>query len=288
VLAGAVAVEAVLWSRHRLSAAVSTAVAAAAVPMVSPLGLHYWPRVVETVRESRLLGILEYRSAFTLSTDALGFWVVFGALGIVVVRAAPRIDRLTAGERVLLLTSGVFAIAAMLSLRNVAFFALVAVPTLSRLLPPAKVRVSRSAGRPAYAMLVAGVVLAAVLVRHRWQDGGTRLGWRPIAPGAIAAIRACSGPLYNEFDEGGMLIWFVPDRPVFVDGRVEAYPGEFLRRAARVSATGDYRDVFNEYGIRCAAVNSRSRTAPPLRTDPDMQLTYSDDRWMVFERTHQR
>ena len=287
VLAGAVAVEAVLWSRHRLGAALWTVAASAVVPMVSPLGLHYWPRVITTVRESRVLGILEYRSAFTLGTDAVGFWILVVALAVAAIRAAARIDRLTPGERVLLLTSGVFAVAAMMSLRNVAFFALVAVPVLSWLVPPAAVRLPKRAGGAAYAMVGAAVLIGALLVVSRWRDGGARIGWRPMTPDAIAAIRTCRGPLFNEFDEGGILTWFVPERPVFVDGRVEAYPAEFLQRTARVSTTADYRAIFDDYGIRCAALNSRSRMAAAMRRDPEMRLSHADERWMVFERAPQ-
>lgn len=287
-VACAVALEAMVWSRNRLPAAVLTAIAAAAVPMVSPLGFHYWPRVIETVRDSRGLGILEYRSAFTPGADALGFWILLAAVVAAAVRGARRLDALTPGERALLLTSGVFAIAAMMSLRNVAMFALVAVPVCSWLLRPARVRVPRPARSPAYAMVGIALVLAALLAAYRWRDGGATIGWRPIAPGAVAAIRACPGPLFNEFDEGGILTWFVPERPVFVDGRVEAYPREFLQRSARVSTTADYRALFDDYRIRCAALDSRSRMTAALRGDPDMRLTYADDRWSVFERAQRR
>ena len=283
---GAIVVEALVWSRQRLRPAVALAAAAAAVPMVSPLGLHYWPRVIETVRESRDLGILEYRSAFTTDADSLGFWVLFAAFAAATIRGARRLGLLTAGERVLLLTSGVFAVGAMMSLRNVAFFALIAVPALSWLLRPGKVRVPRSAAWPAYAMVGIAAVVAVLVVGYRWRDGGARIGWRPIAPPAVAAIRACPGPLFNEFDDGGFLTWFVPDRQVFIDGRVEAYPSEFLQRSARVTNSGDYHGIFDDYAIRCAALNSRSRIAVALRSDPDMRLTYADDRWMVFEAAH--
>ena len=75
---------------------------------------------------------------------------------------------------------------------------------------------------------------------------------------------------------------------VFVDGRVEAYPREFLQRSARVSTTADYRALLDDYRIRCAALDSRSRMTAALRGDPDMRLTYADDRWSVFERAQRR
>jgi hypothetical protein len=282
--AAAVVLEALVWSRYRLRSAILLALAAAAAPMLSPLGLHYWPRVIETVRESRHLGIHEYRSAFAAGTHALGFWILLAALAIMVLRARRRLVQLTAGERVLLLTSGLFALAAMVSVRNVAFFALVAVPALSRVFPASSPRRPRPAAGPAVALLAVAIVIGGIFVVFRWRDGGVVLGWRPIGPAAIAAIRACPGPMYNGFNEGGVLMWFVPEQPVFVDGRVEAYPAEFLRRAVRAGLYGEYQDLFVKYGVQCAAVRTQSRMADALRIDKSMRLKFADEQWSVFER----
>ena len=95
----AAAVEASVWSRHRLRPAILTAVAGAMVPMVSPLGWHYWPRAFETVRESRLLGIQEYRPAFSVGIDVFGIWLLFLVLVVMVARSASRLGKLEPGDR---------------------------------------------------------------------------------------------------------------------------------------------------------------------------------------------
>src|SRR5262245_20498066 len=64
-------VDALLWSRDRLRRTLLVALASAAAPMISPLGQHYWPYVLKVVREARQLGILEYRSAFSVDLEAL-------------------------------------------------------------------------------------------------------------------------------------------------------------------------------------------------------------------------
>jgi hypothetical protein len=282
------ALEAFVWSRHRLRPAILTAVAGAMVPTVSPLGWHYWPRAFETVRESRLLGIQEYRPAFSGGVDVLGIWLLLLVLVLIVMRSARRLGQVEAGDRVLLLTAAIFGLAAVTSVRNAGFFALVAVPAISRFIPPAAVRGPRPFDRTKIVLLGAAVVAAAVLVVFRWRDGGARLGWKPITPAAMAAIRNCPGPLFNAFEGGGVLTWFVPEQPVFVDGRVEAYPKELLRRAAKASLSADYKDLFIEYNIRCAAVTTGSRLAQALRTDEKMRLTFMDNQWSVFVRVDAR
>ena len=43
---------------------------------------------------------------------------------------------------------------------------------------------------------------------------------------------------------------------MFVDGRVEAYPIPLLERSRQADLFGDYRGVFDDYGIRCAVVST--------------------------------
>lgn len=37
------------------------------------------------------------------------------------------------------------------------------------------------------------------------------------------------GPMFNNFDIGSYLIWKLPEEPVFIDGRPEAYPADFIQ-----------------------------------------------------------
>ncbi len=125
------AVDAVVWSHDRRRRAVVVAVLCVAAPLVSPLGWHYWPRVAQTVSESRLVGIQEFRSGFELS--ALPFWGLFVALGVAVVRRARTLGRLDKADRQMAMLALVLGVASVISIRNAPFFALVAAPALSRL-----------------------------------------------------------------------------------------------------------------------------------------------------------
>jgi hypothetical protein len=275
--------EAVLWSHGRIRRTAAIAIASAAAPMISPLGIHYWPYVIKVVREARELGIHEYRSAFGLDVESVGLWLVVATTAALTVRAWPVLPRRDFRDRELLLASAVLAAAAILSLRNAAYFALAVVPTLARLIPRVRSPKDRPAPAVAVALIVLTIAAGAVGIWYRWRDGGSALGWKPFTPAAIGAIRACSPPMYNSFYDGGFLIWFVPEQRVFVDGRTDAYPLAFLRQATRASLRGEYRSLFEEYGIKCAVAEADSVMATALRNDPSMHLAFADPKWVVFE-----
>jgi hypothetical protein len=283
----AVFVEALVWSRDRIRRTFWIAAACAAAPMVSPLGVHYWPYVLKVVREARQLGIYEYRSAFSLEVDAAALWLVIALLGGIAVRQWRTLATRDRGDRILLLASAILAVSAAVSVRNMAFFAVAAAPALGRLaaLPPR--RRPRPANRAAYAFVTVAAIAALGGVWYRWRDGGAALGWRPFTPGALRAIRECPPPIYNGFNDGGLLIWFAPGQRVFVDGRSDAYPLELLLRASDAELRGDYRELFARYRFKCAVVGATSLMARALEGDAAMRLHFSDRRWAVFHATGQ-
>ena len=284
VIAGCAALDSAVWARHRARRSIWIFVACALAPMITPLGWHYWPRALQVVRLARALNIDEYRSAFTMSM--LLFWTCVLAFVALAARsgALPWQSRRT---RILVLLASVFGIAGALSVRNIPLFMLVAIPAISRLWPSRDSR--RLAPGPLPAASVALIVVAAMTAAagtvFAWRDGGAHLGWAPMTPSAVAAIRRCEGRVFNGFADGGPLTWFVPDRKVFVDSRgVEAYPLELLLRSRDADMRGKYRELFDEYDIGCAVVQAGSVMARTLATDPQMRQVYADASWRVFSR----
>jgi hypothetical protein len=137
---------------------------------------------------------------------------------------------------------------------------------------------------PAAICLVAAIG-AAVAVFAQWRDGGVRLGWRPISEQAIATIRDCPDPLFNEMRDGGFLMWALANRRVFVDGRMEAYPLQVLRASRQADVYGDYETTFKQYGIKCAVVTARTLLYDKLSRDSSMTLISSDAGRAVFVRS---
>ena len=75
------------------------------------------------------------------------------------------------------------------------------------------------------------------------------------------------GWLYNTLYKGGLMIWFVPERRVFIDGRVDVYPVAMSLRARRADPRASTRDLFAEHGIQCAVVRRDSQLFASLRQD---------------------
>jgi hypothetical protein len=143
-----------------------------------------------------------------------------------------------------------------------------------------------SPGRREHSALNAAVLLgaaaAAVLaVGHAWQSEIPRLGWRPIPQEAIAALADCPEQLYNRYDEGGYLIWFVPGRKVFIDSRQDPFPPEFVREHIQVESSGNYEATFRRYSIRCAFTPANSVLMRRLTAD-NWQPLYKDANWAVL------
>ena len=125
-------------------------------------------------------------------------------------------------------------------------------------------------------------VATIALVARNYMTGDKELGWHPIDQRALAAVRACDGPLYNHYDQGGYLIWFVPEKPVFVDGRQDPYPLEHVLAAVDVEREkAPYRPLFDRWGIRCVFLPVESPTVAALNRD-GWATRYRDDKYTVL------
>ncbi|MGH9256658.1 MAG: hypothetical protein ACRD3C_19030 [Vicinamibacterales bacterium] len=286
VMGAAVLLEALVWSRAEVRRAATIAAACALAPMLSPLGWSYWSQVLTTVSVSQELQIQEYQ--MPLRPSDLPFWAALGTLIVVAIVQRHRLAALERADRILLLGALVLAGAAATAARNVAFFAVIAGPALSRAWPPhatAARRRFRPLGAVARGMCLTAAVVGAVVVFTRWRDGGVRVGWQPMSPAAVGAVRRCPDPIFNQMVDGGFLMWALPGRRVFVDSRMEAYPLPVLRASREADLHGEYETVFRQYGINCAIVGAASPLFERLTEDSSMKLTYSDVARSVFIRT---
>jgi hypothetical protein len=175
---------------------------------------------------------------------------------------------------------------ALTASRNVPPFLMAAVPALAALLPRDVLRVRRMAAeRPRLnlalaATATAGAVLVIVTAYAR---GAAHLAWRPLPDESLSALHSCSGNLYNRYDEGGYLIWFAPDKKVFLDGRQDPYSPSLIAEQKHVETTGDFAPTFGRYRITCAYMPAESIVTARL-IDSGWTPLYKDSRWAVLTR----
>ncbi|HVV49185.1 MAG TPA: hypothetical protein VHO06_05980 [Polyangia bacterium] len=255
---------------------------------LTPLGFGVWRFVGGSLSASRGNGITEWQPTLPFGPFEIGFWILALAfVGLLVARRARlRAPDWAWGDRVALAAALVTLPLGILMVRNTAMFLLTAVPAASRLLGPAfrfRAAPADAADHPRVnlALLVGISAVEALGVWWIWRAPPARLGWRPMSPAAVAAVRACPGPLYNRFYDGGFLIWFVPERPVFLDNRQDPYPPAFIRETTAVDGGAPYRPLFARYGIRCAFVPAESKMIARLGAD-GWRTRFRDQRWAVL------
>lgn len=107
----------------------------------------------------------------------------------------------------------------------------------------------------------------------------------PYPEGARAALSASSGILLNEYDWGGYLIWTVPSRPVFVDGRLYPFAGNGVMRAYQeaVHVLPSWRGVVERWNVRQALLRPDRALAQALR-DEGWTVRAQGEGFVLLER----
>ena len=77
-------------------------------------------------------------------------------------------------------------------------------------------------------------------------------------------------------------MWSLPERRIFVDSRIDAYPTDLLARSRKADLFGDYQGLFREFNFNCALVTTTSLMHDGLLTDSSMRVAYTDPEYTVF------
>jgi len=199
----------------------------------------------------------------------------------------------------LALASGT-ALMALMAGRNIAVFALVATPVLSRhvndwlsvhgwQIRPLR-RVSRVQLAVNWLLLVVVLLGALAKIAFALNPDTVREAQREAFPVELAQHlqdTLPTGKLFNSYNWGGYLLFAAPDVPVYVDGRTDLYNDAFLRRYLSISfAQAGWDTALDEQDIEFVAVETTSALAQVLRERPAQwhETLLDDGRSALFER----
>jgi hypothetical protein len=254
----------------------------------TPLGFGIYAFVVRLEWRVRQVHINEWLPAWPNKPVELVFWVLAAAFASLLVARRRVLRTGTWGDWVAVAVVAALLPLAFRAVRNIGPFLMLAPVAASRLLGAESwmSRPSTASGpdrRRLNAALLGGFIAAALAgVGFAWTTSPKRLGWHPLPGGVVEAVRACPDPLYNHYDEGGFLIWFLPERRVFVDSRQDPYPLPLLLEHLRVeSGSAPYLPLFSRFGIRCAFLRVKSPTVERLQTD-GWATRFRDATWAVL------
>jgi len=194
-----------------------------------------------------------------------------------------------------------FVYSALLAGRNIAPFALVCAPVLSRHAQPAlerwKQRMGWSArtGSPGGLTTLNWIILAVVLAMAALKVVGATLpavqqaAERDALP--VDAVRWIKdnrpdGLMFNSYNWGGYLIWQLwPDYDVYVDGRTDLYDDAFLRDYLKVvAAQPGYESILDAARVDWVLIETNSPLDISLSQDVAFQTQYRDDMAVIFTR----
>jgi hypothetical protein len=280
VLALVTATAAVQWwlsrtdmARRRVRRLLATLVLSAGATLVTPLGPRLWSYVLSAHTRVDQDSIDEWATAFQIQPVTVAFWLVVAVVAVAVVA---RRDRLagwhTTSSLVATMAMAVFAI---LAVRSIPFFAVAVAPLLMTLLEFDTRRPMGLVTNPG--LKVGGAAgFAALFVAVVWAAQPPSLAWHPVSARYAAALRACPGPLFNDYNTGAEIIWWVPDVPVFVDNRHDPYPSDVIYATSPpVSKPGRLTSAIERYDIECVLLNPKEKAVKTL-TDDGWRPIYSD------------
>jgi hypothetical protein len=250
----------------------------------TPLGLAFWTEIPKSLARIRQYPLDEWQRPRLTDLRVLPFWIIAAMFCAGLLAAVRKFKDINPTNAVIYICAVTLLPAAVLAIRNVGPFLMFAVPALTSLIPLRFGARGTSEQRPVLNTAVMAAATFGVLVTLGWayKNEIPRLRWRPVSESAVAALRQCPGNLYNRYDEGGALMWFVPERKVFLDGRQDPFSEQLVHEHIRMETVdGKYENVFARYQIGCAYLPAQSPTAGRLR-GAGWTTLHDDGRWLVL------
>jgi hypothetical protein len=194
--------------------------------------------------------------------------------------------------------------AAFRSVRNIPFFALVAMPVVAdqfwswlsardRTAEAISEDAHQDNNRRAFVINLLGFAVIAVLVtmflvrRTLAQQPHAQAGYFPLAAVEFIKSQKVPQPIFNEYQWGGYLIWnLYPQYRVYIDGRADVYGDALIEEYYTIhDGTRDWRKPLDSNGIRTVLVKPDTPIATLLREDKLWQNVFEDNRSVIFVRS---
>ncbi len=267
-----------------------------AAVVVNPSGTAMYPYAFKTVGIGALQDYIdEWQSPDFHAAYVQPFaWLLLLTFGVV---GASR-RRLALTD--FLLFAG-FAMLGLLARRNIALFAIVALPVLTRHAAPLLAAAQRKLGfrQPAVApaagisnrlnwLLLALVALAVVLkVLYVLPPEINNTAFQRGLPlGAVEHLKRIEpqGRLFNSYNWGSYLLWALPEYPVFIDGRTDLYSDEVIDQWLQViRARPGWQKILGDYDVRLVLIEQDSMLDRVLEYESDWTPIYEDSQAAIYQ-----
>ncbi len=246
--------------------------------LCNPHGYELWLFTLNSLDSSTYAYIEEWQPQRFTSLASYPYFLLVLVVGLVWYRR--RYKPSSNYEWFLALATLLFGFMAFRSVRQNVFFDVLAVLLLFKMFAVTPHSPSKTSAFEPIQGVILGLtaIIAISVVAFSWI-----LRTPLLSQAVLDSIKNCSGNIYNTYNSGGDLIWYLPERPVFIDNRFDPYPPDFMNTNMQTEDNGAYKPLFEQYTIECALVEIDSPIAKNLRTD-NWQLVSQNQIYQVFTR----
>lgn len=274
------------WNARSRSTLLGSLIVSCAAVFLNPDGYHtvFYPLNTMFRQKVNLADVTEW-APLTIH-DPRGVALVLLLAVVAAILLLRRAEVLYLDEAVLLALGAWMALSHQ---RMVFVFGILAAPILARLLAPLWDRYEPQSDLPvANAVILAAAFALCVLFFPSRRNIAAQIG-RSNPVGAVAYIRAhrLSGNMLNEYNDGGYLIWALPEHPVFIDGRADLYEwaGILRQYGAWALLESNPESLLRKYDISFCLIDRGSPMIHVIPLLPGWKRVYSGPHADVFVRT---
>jgi len=242
----------VLWlfDKARAQKFSLAAIFSAVLGLINPLGFGLYSYPFKAVPESESLPLIEWQPPGFHDIWQLYFWIIAFSFLILVLIKRPRAKDWSA------IVFGFIGLAllplAVRHVREIYIWLPIAGVSMSYLcFEPQSPRLPQ---RINSRYIAAAWILAFVAITWLWFNPKPFLKWQPLSKTGLQVLASLKEPIFNSYDTGSLLIWFAPNKKVFIDSRQNPYPTKLLREVIELQKNGDFENFFKEFGFRSAVI----------------------------------
>jgi len=273
------------WDSHRRLMLALALILSVAALFLNPVGIRQIMYPINTMLHQPLgLGNVEEWAPLRLSDPrGVGLFVVLLCSFLLVVarRAELFLDEL------LLLALGTWLGGS--HSRMIFVFGILAAPVLSRQLSASwdSYEVEQDRIWPNAVVLGMSMLVAFVAFPSRQNLEAQLEAQSPVKAVEFIKTNHLSGPMLNDYEFGGYLIWAAPEHPVFVDGRSDIYEWSGLLAEFEnwANLQSDPNVLLQKYKVNFCLLTPNSPMVRVLPLLHEWKMVFSDNNAVIFVRT---
>ena len=190
------------------------------------------------------------------------------------------------------------SILAIMMIRNMPIFALCMLPIVMKNIHEARWFISYSKQKAIIFAVMLAILIYSVIDNEFYSGAGIKrsfgLSIPPDGQKAVDFVQKnnLTGPILNSYNVGSFLIWQLPNEKIFIDGRPEAYPADFIKNVyigmqidpklfEKYSEQYKFNYIFWDNMDKSELAQ---RFIETLKQNPKWFLAYEDNKFRIFIR----